>query len=568
MQRLVALKVATDDQGPSRKRWPSSTTITSSASIDQRTLPDRKLRLLYMQYIAGGTLQAVIQRVRQTPPEERTGKLILDVDRRSARTTGRIAAERIVAAGLDWRPRPGPKPSAGWGRRSPGRSTTRIGCGVLHRDVKPANVLVTAEGSPKLADFNISFSAKVTGATPDGVFRRQPGLHVARAARGVQAERLRTGPEELDGRSDLYSLGIVLWELLTGFRPFRDEGGQGRLVGHLGPHGRTAARGRSTRGRWPSCPDVPKACRRSWRRRSPRSQPALVERPATWLVAWSCAPTPRRASCLFPPRKSFRVRLRKYAVLIVFVAAGLPNVLGGVFNYVHNSSEIVSKLGPMLPLFERTQTAINGVAYPVGAVLFWYLGFSVYRGLKQCQAGQLEPDRGRRLRHRCLELGRLVALVSVCGMGDRRLRVSDQPATGQRTAARLGDAPVFLFAALVRAGGGGVSVFRRHVVLAASLYPVFLLADFNRAAADAPFLRQMQRRNAIYLVVAALGPLLAIAALVADSLINDDVLPPGAEKSMAIFSIVGLLGLPCLFWLSHLIRQDLTTLSGIVVAEE
>lgn len=69
-------------------------------------------------------------------------------------------------------------------------------------------------------------------------------------------------------------------------------------------------------------------------------------------------------------------------------------------------------------------------------------------------------------------------------------------------------------------------------------------------------------------MVAALGPLLAIAALVADSLINDDVLPAGAEKSMAIFSIVGLLGLPCLFWLSHLIRQDVTTLSGIVVVEE
>ena len=101
-----------------------------------------------------------------------------------------------------------------------------------------------------------------------------------------------------------------------------------------------------------------------------------------------------------------------------------------------------------------------------------------------------------------------------------------------------------------------------------SLYPVFLLADFDQAAADAPLLRQMQRRNAIYLVVAALGPLLAIAALVADSLINDDVLPAGAEKSMAIFSIVGLLGLPCLFWLSHLIREDVTTLSGIVVVEE
>jgi hypothetical protein len=78
----------------------------------------------------------------------------------------------------------------------------------------------------------------------------------------------------------------------------------------------------------------------------------------------------------------------------------------------------------------------------------------------------------------------------------------------------------------------------------------------------------MGRRNALYLVGAALVPLLGIAALVADSLINNDVLPPGAEKSMAVFSAAGLLGLPCLFWMSHLIRTDLATLTGIISADE
>jgi eukaryotic-like serine/threonine-protein kinase len=101
-----------------------------------------------------------------------------------------------------------------------------------------------------------------------------------------------------------------------------------------------------------------------------------------------------------------------------------------------------------------------------------------------------------------------------------------------------------------------------------SLYPVFLLSDLDQAAVDAPVLRKLGRRNAVYLVVAALVPLLGIAALVADSLINEDVLPPGAEKSMAIFSAVGLLGLPCLFWLSHLIRTDLATLTGILSADK
>ena len=42
--------------------------------------------------------------------------------------------------------------------------------GVLHRDVKPANVLLAADGSPKLVDFNVSFSSKLEGATPAAYF--------------------------------------------------------------------------------------------------------------------------------------------------------------------------------------------------------------------------------------------------------------------------------------------------------------------------------------------------------------------------------------------------------------
>ena len=71
-----------------------------------------------------------------------------------------------------------------------------------------------------------------------------------------------------------------------------------------------------------------------------------------------------------------------------------------------------------------------------------------------------------------------------------------------------------------------------------------------------------------YLVVAALAPFLAITALIADSWINDNVLPEGTEKSMAVFSAIGVLGLPWLFWLSHSIRTDLATLSGRLATDE
>jgi hypothetical protein len=101
-----------------------------------------------------------------------------------------------------------------------------------------------------------------------------------------------------------------------------------------------------------------------------------------------------------------------------------------------------------------------------------------------------------------------------------------------------------------------------------SLYPVVLLAHLESAAADAPLLRQVGRRNSVYLVVAALAPFLGIAALLADRLIEDNVIHNGAETSVMVFSAFGLLGLPWLFWLSHLIRSDLDTLAGIVSPNE
>ena len=101
-----------------------------------------------------------------------------------------------------------------------------------------------------------------------------------------------------------------------------------------------------------------------------------------------------------------------------------------------------------------------------------------------------------------------------------------------------------------------------------SLYPVFVESDYEGASSDADLLRKVGRWNAVYLVVAASAPFLAITALIADSWINDNVLPDGAERSMAVFSVIGVLGLPWLFWLSHAIRTDLATLWGVLASDE
>jgi eukaryotic-like serine/threonine-protein kinase len=82
--------------------------------------------------------------------------------------------------------------------------------GLVHRDVKPANVLVGAEGRVKVADFGIVKAAATVTLTGNGT--------VLGTAAYLSPEQAQGGP--VDARSDLYSLGCVLYELVTGAPPF------------------------------------------------------------------------------------------------------------------------------------------------------------------------------------------------------------------------------------------------------------------------------------------------------------------------------------------------------------
>ncbi|MGV9290740.1 serine/threonine-protein kinase [Streptomyces sp. NPDC003719] len=199
---------------------------------------DRPVAVKVVSLLSGGGSHAADARARFLREARLTARLqhphivtLHDVGEADVegRRTPFLVMERLRGQGLDAVLRNGdvtPKDAARWGSQVADALAEAHRAGVMHRDIKPSNIMVTSSGNAKVLDFGIARAADPY-ATADRL--TQTG-YIVGTPPYMAPEQARGHPEP---RSDLYALGCVLFELLTGRLPFEAPDTMGYLSAHL-----------------------------------------------------------------------------------------------------------------------------------------------------------------------------------------------------------------------------------------------------------------------------------------------------------------------------------------------
>ncbi len=557
ISRLVALKISAD-RGQEARMLAQLDHPNIVRVYDQRRLPERQQRLVYMQFASGGTLADLVTRAKELLPQDRSGaQLVQALEESSERCgLGPMAEQHTLRAlsQLTW-----------------SEVVCRLGAqlahaldyahrqGVLHRDVKPANILLAGDGTPKLADFNISSLSSHPNRNAAAYFGGSLAYMSPEHLEAFNPQHERDA-ETLDGRADLYSLAVVLWELLCGQKPFCDK--------KIGDDFSETLAAMTDR-------------RRRCEFETPTLPPGATAQQLLAVLKRMLKPTPedRIANgadfaqdlllCVQPHTqrllqfsgRGWREWVRRFPVIAVLVVVTLPNALAGGFNFFYNWKEIVRHLpeqsqGQAWLAFNCVQLVINCIAFPLGAVLVWMFVWPVAKRMKRKSTlTKLSPEAQAALRRYSLRLGHLAAVI---GLVEWIIAGMIYPLAIHAVNGTMPiEAYPHFWISLALCG------------LVAAAYPffgvtllavrVFFPALMDRGAVDEEAeaqLRRLSQQAGMYFLIACGVPLIGLSLLI--------IRGSNERVALVILALVSLGGLAVAFKTYSMILRDIAALMQVV----
>lgn len=555
MERLVALKISAH-----KGSEPQTLAQLDHANIvrvfDQRVAQKPEARLLYMEVVPGGTLQEVVRRVKTAEDSQRTGRLLLEcVDQNlggSGVTKPANSSNRHWLAESAW-----PLVVCQLGAQLAEGLSYAHEKGVLHRDIKPANVLITPEGAPKLADFNVSYNGGRADESPEDTFG---GSLVYMSPEQLQACHpvLGGSPQLVRGSSDVYSLGVMLWELLTGKRPFEDEPKDSS--GELARIQRMIDQ-RHYVDFYELEKKLPRDCPDSLRQVLLKClQPRKEERFATAeevAKALSLCLDPQTWKLVQPSKNPIGTFILDWPLVPVVLAGLIPNALAGRFNYVYNNETIIvplaERIADFADRFHKVQLTVNSIAFPLGiAIGVW----AAWKTLKMLKSGKDNPDAAE-AGSRVLMFGRFVSLFALVMWTVSGLVFPIAIGWGNDVPGAL-SFYVHFFISLALCGFAAVAYpyFLLTTLATRFFVPAMVRNDMYRGPRWSD-LQKLRKLNTTHLILTVMVPILgAILALATDS----------GDKAALIFVIcIGGVGFLAMFFLEKYIDRTLSGLERIAV---
>jgi hypothetical protein len=508
LDRLVALKLPHDGaavgmEGLALAGLEHDHIVKVYAEV---TDPPTGRRGLCLQYVPGTSLEAVIARLAEGDPPTGGTHLLAAIDAASAgdspfdptgvRERQRLEADAFLPA------------VCRLGEQIAHALAFTHARGILHCDIKPGNILLTRYGRPLLADFNVSVD---TARAPDdrgalgGTLRYMSPEQMAVLLDGETMSAV-------DGRTDVYSLGVVLFELATGGLPTADRAEK-----------------------WGALPRELTAVLRRCLARDPSERYPTAAALADALAA------ARRilvARSRLPAAGWLGRRVEQNPIRMTFVMALVPEIVGSVLNIAYNAMQ-VKMTDEQLGVFPWVVGIYDAVAY---LVCLW-LAVAVVIGTGRTRARAFADPRAADLtdaaRRGALRFGRTAIILGLLGWipGSIVFPTVIDCIAGPIGPAVYGHFAVsFILSALV---GIVYSFFGVQFVVLRGLYAYLHHPDTFDQAAVREELTRATRLFGPFVVLATLIPLTGTILLL---VFSGDMLPLGFRLLMVGLIALGMAG--------------------------